>query len=560
MASGSRGYIPVLHGATPSRPDEIDSIVAAEAVAAALEALGYATEVVALTPGLAGLETLPARRPLAVFNLVDAVGDDCRLAPMVPARLDALGLRYTGAGTSAWLETLSKVATKLKLRHAGLPTPDWSEDGTGLDPATRVIVKPVWEHGSLGIDAQSVVRASEAPRVITERVRAWRTEHFAEGFIEGREFAASMMEGPDGVEMLPLRETVFQGFATGEPLITGYDAKWTPDSAAWAGTPRRFDVERDEPALAAELNLLALACWRLFSVRGYGRVDFRVDPSGAPFILEVNMNPCLGRDAGFAAAAAEAGLSYEALIARIVGIGSPAARHTNGHAPETLAPGALAWRASVRAEDVARVRALVAATGMFNAGEIEVAASLVAERLAKGAASDTHFIFAERGAELVGFACYGPILGTEDSFDLFWIAVAPSEQGRGLGAALYARAEAEMAAACANHIYVETSCSDRYAPTRGFYQRLGFAEQARLPDFYAPGDGKVIYVKTLRVETLSAKTLPEGPLASQIASVMPGLVPGIHDLGRAASEDVDGRGHDELVVGAESNRQGRHQG
>ncbi|MET0687930.1 MAG: hypothetical protein ABWY38_01825, partial [Methyloceanibacter sp.] len=97
MASGSRSYIPVLHAATLSRPDEVDSIVTAEAVAAALETLGYETEVVALTPGLDGLETLPARRPLVVFNLVDAVGDDCRLAPMVPARLDALGLRYTGA-------------------------------------------------------------------------------------------------------------------------------------------------------------------------------------------------------------------------------------------------------------------------------------------------------------------------------------------------------------------------------------------------------------------------------------------------------------------------------
>jgi D-alanine-D-alanine ligase len=507
MASGSRGYIPVLHAATLSRPDEIDSIVTAEAVAAALEALGFATEIVALTPGLAGLDTLPARRPLVAFNLVDAVGDDCRLAPMVPARLDALGLRYTGAGTSAWLETLSKVATKLKLRHAGLPTPDWSEDGTGLDPATRVIVKPIWEHGSLGIDAASVVRASEALCVIPERARAWHTEHFAESFIEGREFAAAMMEGPDGVEVLPLRETVFQGFATGQPLITGYDAKWTPDSAAWDGTPRRFGIEQEDPELAAELKRLALACWRLFSVRGYACVDFRVDPSGAPFILEVNMNPCLGRDAGFAASAACAGLSYEDMIARIVGMARPAARHTNGHAPPELAPGALAWRANVTAEDAARVHTLVAATGMFNAAEVEIAASLVAERLARGSASDCHFIFAERGGELVGFACYGPIAGTQDSFDLYWIAVTPSEQGRGLGADLYARAEAEMGAARAKHIYVETSCSERYAPTRGFYQRLGFAEQARLPDFYAPGDGKVIYVKTLGAETLGTDTL-----------------------------------------------------
>ena len=131
---GTAGFIPVLHAATLSRPDEIDTIAAAESVAGALSRLGYATEVIGLDQDLAGIDALMPRRPLLVFNIVDAVAGDCRLAPTVPARLDALGLPYTGAGTSAWLETLSKVGTKLKLEHAGLPTPEWSEDGTGLGP------------------------------------------------------------------------------------------------------------------------------------------------------------------------------------------------------------------------------------------------------------------------------------------------------------------------------------------------------------------------------------------------------------------------------------------
>jgi D-alanine-D-alanine ligase len=287
-------------------------------VAGALSRLGFATEIIALAPNLRGIDALPARRPLLVFNLTDAVGGNCRLAPMVPARLDALGLPYTGAGTSAWLDTLSKVGTKLKLAHAGLPTPDWSEDGTGLDAHAQIIVKPIWEHGSLGIDPASVVRGADAARVIVERTLRWNTEHFAESYIDGREFAAAMMEGPEGVEVLPLRETIFQGFDEGQPLITDYDAKWTPGSQPYAGTPRRFGIEREEPALAAELTRLALACWKLFGLDGYARVDFRVDAAGAPFILEVNMNPCLGLDAGFAASAQEAGLSYEDLIGRIV--------------------------------------------------------------------------------------------------------------------------------------------------------------------------------------------------------------------------------------------------
>jgi ribosomal protein S18 acetylase RimI-like enzyme len=153
------------------------------------------------------------------------------------------------------------------------------------------------------------------------------------------------------------------------------------------------------------------------------------------------------------------------------------------------------------ADDVGRVRSLVATTGFFNAAEVELAADLVTERLTKGVRSGYNFVLAERGANLVGFACYGPIYGTQGAFELFWIAVAPEEQGRGLGAQVYARAEVAMAKAGAKQIYADTSSSDRYAGTRGFYQSMGFREGARLADFYAPGDGKIVYVKDIGADS-----------------------------------------------------------
>jgi D-alanine-D-alanine ligase len=318
MAPRAKGFVPVLHAATTSRPDEIDTIVAAKAVAGALEELGYATEIVGLAPDLGGIEPLASRRPLLVFNLVDAVNGDGRLAPMVPARLDALGLPYTGCGTSAWLDTLSKVTTKLKLARAGLPTPAWSEDGKGLDPDAPVIVKPVWEHGSLGLDEASVVRGIGARQAIVEQTLRWNTAHFAESFIEGREFNVSLLARQSGVEVLPIAEIMFDGFDAGTPRIVGYEAKWAPASGAFIGTPRRFGLERIEPSLATVLKRQALACWALFGLSGYARVDFRVVSDSKPFILEVNMNPCLTPDAGFAAAAAEAGLSYGDMIGVIV--------------------------------------------------------------------------------------------------------------------------------------------------------------------------------------------------------------------------------------------------
>jgi D-alanine-D-alanine ligase len=318
MALKPGGFIPVMHAATKDRPDEIDTLISAEAVAAALAELGFVTEVVAVDLDLNQFHALKRRDPLLVFNLVDAVRGDGRLAPVIPSLLDAVGLPYTGAHSDAWLETLSKVATKLKLEQAGLPTPGFSVDGAGLEPGASFIVKAVWEHGSLGLDQSSVVKGADVTRAIDGRNARFGTEHFAEAYVEGREFAAAMMHGRNGVEVLPIRETVYQGFGDGEPLITCYDAKWTPGSQPYAGTPRRFGIEREEPELAAEITRLAVACWDLFGLSGYARVDFRADHTGAPLILEVNMNPCLNADAGFAASAFEAGLDYDAMIGRLV--------------------------------------------------------------------------------------------------------------------------------------------------------------------------------------------------------------------------------------------------
>jgi D-alanine-D-alanine ligase len=317
-SASARGFVPVLHAATDSRADEIDTLVAAEAVAGALRGLGFVTDIIGVDLDLRELEALQRRRPLLVFNLVDAVRGDGRVAPMIPSLLDALGLPYTGARTNAWLKTLSKITTKQNLSSQGLPTPPWSEDGCGLDPQARIVVKPIWEHGSLGMDESSVVAAADAAEAIAARNLRYKTEHFAESYIEGREFNAALMEGPDGVRVLPIAEIVFEALRAGRPHIVDYDAKWIPDSESYIGTPRRFGLEQNDPKLAARLREQALDCWTLFGLTGYARVDFRVDRASEPWILEVNVNPCLSPDAGFAAAAADAGLSYQDMIGRIV--------------------------------------------------------------------------------------------------------------------------------------------------------------------------------------------------------------------------------------------------
>lgn len=156
-----------------------------------------------------------------------------------------------------------------------------------------------------------------------------------------------------------------------------------------------------------------------------------------------------------------------------------------------------AWRATLQAADVDAVRELVDATGFFSAAEVAIAAELVAERLAQGAASGYEFLLLEQDGRLLGYTCYGEIPGTTGSFDLYWIVVAPDRQGQGLGQQLLAATETAVRDGGGRLLYAETSARAQYAPTRRFYERAAFHAAAQLPDYYAPGDGKVIYAKAL---------------------------------------------------------------
>ncbi len=153
------------------------------------------------------------------------------------------------------------------------------------------------------------------------------------------------------------------------------------------------------------------------------------------------------------------------------------------------------WRKVVKNSDVEPIRNLVASTTMFTKEEINIAAELVSERIERGRSSGYEFLLALKYHELAGFTCYGIIPGTESSFDLYWIAVDPGRQGRGYGRQLLDRTEDAVREVGGKRLYAETSSTDRYVNTRRFYDNSGFKKVAELPDFYHPGDGKVIYEK-----------------------------------------------------------------
>jgi D-alanine-D-alanine ligase len=321
VESGVRRIV-VLHSAvgTTAPADEQDTLVQVAAVADALTGLGYAVERLPLGLDLGiAIRALTAMRPDLAFNLVESVAGSGRLIHLAPATLEEVGIPYTGASLSALFLTSNKLAAKRLMSLAGLPTPPWQEAGQPRDDGWPGpwIVKSVWEHASIGMDDGAVVPTRAAAGQRIQGSPDW----FAEAYIEGREINLALLGGPDGPLVLPAAEICFDRYPPGKPRIVGYAAKWDPGSFEYQHTPRVFLDRQREDALLARLQRLALACWEVFRLQGYARVDFRLDEAGRPWVLEVNANPCLSPDAGFAAAAARAGIAYPELVGQIAADG-----------------------------------------------------------------------------------------------------------------------------------------------------------------------------------------------------------------------------------------------
>lgn len=321
MRQGRR--VAVLHGAVPpdAPADEQDVLVQVEAVSAALRRLGHQPTALPLDLDLAAAQAqLADLRPDLVLNLVESIAGSGRLAPLAPALLEALRLPYTGSRLSAFFNSSDKLTSKSLLAAAGLPVPAAWRPGDPAPTVGRWILKSVWEHASVGLDDASVTaEPATLPALAAERAEHLGGECFAERYISGRELNLALLADSGGtLTPLPPAEIEFRDFPANKPHIVGYRAKWDVDSFEYHNTVRRFDFGLADGRLLAELERLAIAACSVFKASGYARVDFRVDAQGQPWILELNANPCLSPDAGFAAAAAHAGLSYDETIDRIL--------------------------------------------------------------------------------------------------------------------------------------------------------------------------------------------------------------------------------------------------
>jgi ribosomal protein S18 acetylase RimI-like enzyme len=163
---------------------------------------------------------------------------------------------------------------------------------------------------------------------------------------------------------------------------------------------------------------------------------------------------------------------------------------------------------SLRPRDRARVAELLVSTAVFSRDEIDVALQLfdasVRDEGATGAddaqVPDYEFTGAFDGERLLGYACAGPTPATEGTFDLYWLAVDAAAQGKGIGTTLVREVERELRDRGARMLLVETSSRPDYSDTRAFYARCGYTEAARIRDFYAPADDRIMLTTRLTPE------------------------------------------------------------
>ncbi|MEY4565892.1 MAG: hypothetical protein RLY14_862 [Planctomycetota bacterium] len=315
---------------------EQDTLIQAETIENALCELGHECSRLEASLDLRSLyRGLQDHSGSIVFNLVESLGGRDCLMHLAPEIYEAIGIRYTGARANTIKRTNDKCSSKRELIAAGLPTAPWCElrpDGLreyGEFLPGKYILKAATEHASVGMHDDAVVDVAtidELQSYLQQFSDRIDLPSLAELFIDGREFNLSLLHRAAGeyqaevytCDVFPPAEIDFSQLPSNKPRIVGFNAKWVEDSIEYQATPRTFDFPGSDKELLNRLQQVAQDTWKLFQGTGYARVDFRVDKNNNPFILEFNANPCITSYGGFMAAAEQAGLSYNAAIARII--------------------------------------------------------------------------------------------------------------------------------------------------------------------------------------------------------------------------------------------------
>lgn len=276
------------------------------------------------------IAALLSAKPAIVFNLTESFDGKSALDSNLAALLNLMGMRYTGSSPSGLMLAGDKGLTKKVLSFHKILTPQFATAFRGAldhvgDLKFPLIVKPPQEDASIGITSKSVVRdIRELLGTMDSLQREFQAPVLVEEFIEGREFYVGLL-GNVSPTPLPVIELDFSAFPADRPKVASWEAKWGDGGtgaegetgAEFVGTKAVFPTDVP-PELLERMQKVAVEAYNALRLRDYGRVDLRVTPAEEIYVIEVNPNCYLEASAEFSRSAAEAGISHDAVIARIV--------------------------------------------------------------------------------------------------------------------------------------------------------------------------------------------------------------------------------------------------
>lgn len=293
-----------------------------EEIFEALESLGHEPSYQMLDGEEKTLTALARCDADLFFNLVESYAGDDNKEMHVAAYLDLLGRVYTGASPYAMYLAQDKGLAKKIFGFHGIRTPFFATCYRGNldhchDISFPLIVKPVSEDGSIGIDQKSVVKTVKE---LMERIQYVQEEFdspaLLEEYIEGREIYAGIL-GNQNLDVLPLIELDLSKLPAGVPRVAGTEVKWEKDTEAYKVTKSSVAKDLDEGSMEW-LSSTAMAAYRALRLRDYGRIDMRITEKGEVYVIEANPNPWLSSTSEFYMAAKESGRSYAEMIGEII--------------------------------------------------------------------------------------------------------------------------------------------------------------------------------------------------------------------------------------------------
>ncbi len=301
-------------------------------VLAALRELGCLVDTVVIHDDLGyirrKLEQFPAD---LIFNLVEEFRNKRSFDQNIVSYLELAGVPFTGCGSTGLTLCRHKGISKKILGYHRIRVPQFAvlpRGGRITRPRELpfpILIKPLKEEASTGISQASFVEsdADFADRVSFVHEKLGQ-DVIAEEYIAGREFYVSML-GNHRLDVLPVRELLFRDVPPDEPRIATYKAKWDDAYRKRWGICTQF-AEGLDPALQRNIERTCRKIYHLLAIDGYARLDLRVTDQSEIVFIEANPNPFLAQGEDFALSAEKGGLSYPALIARIVRLGLTAKR------------------------------------------------------------------------------------------------------------------------------------------------------------------------------------------------------------------------------------------